>query len=188
VYIRDGVSDPGLTARGHPWMSPNSPDIIISRTSIANPQSDFGDASPGANSLDASQYDIQTNDWLYVRVKNKGVTSSPPITISLYWSFSPNWFTPPLQINPLQDLSGQNITFNIPSVPGGNKLTVSSGTQFLKPTARSNGSVALIAVVDCPTNPIDRAPLIPTNIRNHMDFTNWARGSNNVAFRRFYLR
>lgn len=72
VFIRDSLSDTGIEPYiGSPLCY--SPDIIIRKTPVANPQADFANMSvdPGSDNVE-----IGNDNYIYIRVHNKGTTTT----------------------------------------------------------------------------------------------------------------
>ena len=81
VYIRDSLSDTGVEPYiGSPLCY--SPDIIIRKTAVANPQTAFADMTvdPGSDKVE-----IGNDNYIYIRVHNKGAINSD-IHVRVYFA------------------------------------------------------------------------------------------------------
>ena len=81
VYIRDSLTDTGVEPyAGFPLYS--SPDIIIRKTPVGNPQNEFINMTvdPGSDNVV-----IGSNNYIYIRIHNKGTINSD-IHVKVYFA------------------------------------------------------------------------------------------------------
>ena len=110
-------------------------------------------------------------NFVYLRLKNRGVRSAQNVSVAIYWSEVASLVTPDMW-----QLIG---IVNVANVSEGNRLTVSGPLRWLARDIPRTGHYCFIAVVD---HPLDPAPAAPTLI----DFTNfeaYIRSNNNVTWR-----
>ena len=171
VYIRDFVGDKG---------DPNaaavstSPDIILRPVAESNPQAAFGVGSGTENndSLSSAAFEGQDN-FIYVRVSNRGGSDSVAVTADVFWSQVASLITP--------DLWTHIGSVVIPKVPSGNVLTVSDAITWAAADIPGAGHYCFVALIGSVTDPAPRPP----DLLDWNNFENLIRNNNNVAWRNF---
>ena len=90
VFIRDSVADAGVVPN---QMVFQSPDIIVRNTVCLNPIAEYGETSPLANTVPAID-PVQPNqpNYLYVRMRNRGMNPAIGTTAQVYWSERAPWW------------------------------------------------------------------------------------------------
>lgn len=168
IYIRDNVADSGQ----EPVVGgiSASPDIILSKTLVANPQVEFGIATYDRTDLGYKAEAGQDN-YIYVRLQNRGSTSSD-VTVTIYWSEVATLVTPDIWIY-IGEVTVPNVA------PGDFKVS----DPIVWPSAQipATGHYCLVGIVDAPFDP---APPTPAFV-DFDDFRNFIRNSNNVTWRNF---
>jgi serine protease len=172
IYIRDNLMDNGdSTNSGSLSMSP---DIIVVPREVADPIASFGEGSGTENSLTlGSGVESGQDNFVYVRLKNRGVRSAQNVSVTIFWSDVASLVTPDMW-QPIGTIHGVN-------VPEGNRLIVAGPLRWLSSDIPRTGHYCFIAVVD---HALDPAPAAP----NLIDFTNfeaYIRENNNVTWRNF---
>jgi hypothetical protein len=168
IYIRDNVTDSGQ----EPVVGgiSTSPDIILSKTLVANPQVEFGlttyDRADLGHKAEAGQ-----DNYIYVRLQNRG-TVTADATVTIYWSEVATLVTP-------DDWHyiGEVVVPNV--APSDFKVS----DPIVWPAAQipATGHYCLVGIVD---TPLDPAPPTPA-FDDFDDFRNFIRNSNNVTWRNF---
>jgi hypothetical protein len=170
VYLRDAVGDdgaaPALGAIGA------SPDVIVLGQPEANPMAAYGEGSGLENRDDLGSLAIAgTDNFVYLRVRNRGLPSAANVVGTVYWS-EPSTLVMPGQWT----LIGSTAPF---AVPQGDALTVSPPVQWNAAAVPVAGHYCLVAMLDSPTDP---APAIPAPT-DWAGFLAFIRDYNNVAWR-----
>ncbi len=174
VYIRDYVGDSG---EPHAGPVSSSPDIILSKTEILNPQSAFGAGSgtENDNTLGTDAESGQDN-FIYVRALNQGGSDAANVNASVYWSPPATLITPDLWT-----LAGSVM---IPNIPAGEILTVSNKITWQSSEVPATGHYCFIGLIG---NAQDPAP-DPADFTNWDNFTRFIRENNNVTWKNFNVR
>lgn len=172
VYIRDF---PGDTGDPHDGPIASSPDIILRPTEVADPVAAFGDGSPGENSTTLGSTAIAGQDnFVYVRVLNRsGFAPTSDVTATVYWSPPASLVTPFLW-----ELVGSVL---IPTVPGGDVLTVSDPIVWPESEIPESGHYCFVGLVG---NAQDPAP-DPVVFSDFDVYRDYIRNNNNVTWRNF---
>lgn len=171
VYLRDFVGD---TGDPHAGAISASPDVILRPTAEPNPQAAFGEESGTENSNTLGfQAEAGQDNFLYVRVRNRGGSDAANVTAEVYWSPVATLLTPDLWT-----LVGSVM---IPNVPAGDVLTVSDAIPWLSGQIPGTGHYCFVGLVG---NAIDPAPA-PADFLDWDNFRNFIRNNNNVTWRNF---
>ena len=177
VYIRDFVGD---TGDPHTGSISSSPDIILRRSLVADPQGEFGENNiTNKDNAWLSEDAISGNThYIYVRVRNRGAVAATNVTATVYWSEPATLVTPDMW-----HLIGTTGNAN---VPPNDVLTV------LPPITWSaipgTGHYCFVALIGSPTDP---SPLKPADFlywpgANAWDlYQRFIRENNNVTWRNF---
>lgn len=170
VYIRDNPADVGDP---HTGPISTSPDIIVRPTSVANPQTAYGEGS-GTEGDSTLGYEVapSQNNFIYTRLRNRGSAASSA-NVQVFWSPVSTLVTPDLWT-----LAG---TSTYASVPTGNLLTVGSEIVWAAADIPAAGHYCYVGIVDSPGDP---APLL-TDLVNFDNFRTFIRNNNNATWRNF---
>ena len=157
IYIRDYDNDDGSPTIGLTYMSP---DIIVRQSPVSNPQASFGQGSGTEHSSTLSQDVVQSQDqYVYVRLYNKGVQQAIDVTATVYYS-PPSTFLDPSQWKEIGSIV-------LPAVPGSQVLTVSGAITWPQADIPTPEHYCFIALVGDDANP---TPTIPTSLDNLAEF------------------
>ena len=174
VYLRDFVGDIGTVPNAGAISA--SPDIIVTPTAVANPTTAFGEGSGTENSntlgftVEAGQ-----DNFIYVRVKNRGGSPANGVTSTVYWSEVATLVTP--------DMWNFIGTSNPINVPVGDTLVVTDAITWPAASIPAEGHYCFVGILN---HPQDDAPPIPGPANfDWNDFTNFIRNYNNVTWRNF---
>lgn len=172
VYIRDFPADMGAPHDGH---ISASPDIILRPEEVDDPVGQFGDGSPGEDSITLGSTAFAGQDnFVYVRVLN-GSAFAPTlnVTATVYWA------PPASLVSPfLWEVVGSVV---IPAVPGGDILTVSDPIVWAAANIPESGHYCFIGLVG---NAEDPAPN-PVSFGDFDTYRDFIRNNNNVTWRNF---
>ncbi len=171
VYLRDFVGDTGAP---HAGSISASPDVILVPAAVADPQGTYGAGSGTENSNTLGfTAEAGQNNFIYVRVLNRGVNDAANVEATVYWSPVATLVTPDLWT-----LVG---TATLPNVPTGDVLTVSPAITWLSGDIPGPGHYCFVGLVG---NALDPAPS-PGDLSNWDNFRTFIRNNNNVTWRNF---
>lgn len=171
IFIRDFVGDIGDP---HTGAVSASPDIILRPAPVANPQVTLGAGSGTENSNTlGDQAETGHDDYIYVRVLNRGNRAATNVLATVYWSPVATLVTPNLWT-----LVG---SITIPSVPSGNILTVSDAIVWPSAAIPAPGHFCFVGLI----NSVDDPAPSPTDFLNWNNFVSFIRENNNVTWRNF---
>jgi serine protease len=172
VYIRDNPMDNGEPSVTGPLSA--SPDIIVLPTAVADPVASFGQGSGTENALNLGSV-VQGNqdNFVYVRLKNRGVRNLQNVSVTVYWSEVASLVTPNMW-HPIG-------TINVPDVPAGNILVVGGPLIWPARNIPGAGHYCFIGVVDHYLDPSPSSSLLS----DFAEFEAYIRNNNNVAWRNF---
>jgi serine protease len=171
VYLRDFVGDVGDP---HSGAISVSPDVIVTATAPANPQTAYGEGSGTENNATlGGTVQGGVNHFVFVRARNRGGAAAAGVTAAVYWSEVASLVTPDLW-----NLIGTTAAFN---VPNGDQLTVSNALSWPAAAIPGDGHYCFVALLG---HPLDPAPSA-TDFLNWTNFTNFIRNNNNVTWRNF---
>jgi len=171
VYLRDFVGD---TGDPHGGSISASPDVILRKTAVANPQATFGEGSGTENSATQGfEAEAGQDNFIYVRVRNRGGSAAANVLATVYWSPVATLVTPDMW-----NLVG---TTTLANVPTGNLLTVSNGITWQSADIPATGHYCFVGLIG---NPQDPAPALGDLI-NFDNFRLFIRNNNNVTWRNF---
>jgi serine protease len=173
IYIRDFVGDAG---NPHNGSISDSPDIILLKAAVANPQASFG-AGSGTENFDTlgSEAEFGQDNFIYVRLLNRGGVGANNVTATVYWSPPATLVTPNLWT-----LVG---SVNIAAVPSGNLLTVSDALTWPAAAVPATGHYCFVGLIG---NAQDPAPS-PADFVNFTNYESYIRNNNNVTWRNFNI-
>ena len=171
VYIRDFVGDVGDS---HSGAISASPDIILRKAEVIDSQTAFG-AGSGTENDDTlgSTVEIGQDNFIYVRLLNRGATNANNVTATVYWSPVATLVTPDLWT-----LVGSTI---LSTVLTGNLLTSSDAIVWDKNSLPATGHYCFVGLVG---STVDPAPN-PADFENWDNFRRFIRENNNVTWRNF---
>jgi serine protease len=171
VYLRDFVGDTGDL---HTGAISASPDVILRQAAVADPQGSFGEGSGSENSATLGfEAEAGQDNFIYVRVRNRGGTDAANVTATVYWSPPATLVTP--------DLWTLVDSTTIPNVPTGDLLTVSDAILWPSPAIPATGHYCFVALIG---HAQDLAPM-PADFLNWDNFRLFIRANNNVTWRNF---
>jgi serine protease len=171
VYIRDFVGD-----IGEPHMGPisASPDIILRPTPVADPVTEFGPLSGTENdSTLGSEAESGQDNFVYVRVRNRGGSVVSNVVCTVYWSPVATLVTPDLWT-----LVG---SVTIPNVLNGNVLTASDAIVWPAAEIPATGHYCFVGLVGHAADPAPN----PVDFLDFDNFFRFVRDNNNVTWRNF---
>lgn len=171
AYIRDNATDVGTP---HTGPISTSPDVILRPTTVANPQTSYGEGSGTEGSMTLGYEATAGQDnFIYTRVRNRGAVAAGTTTITVYWSEVAMLVTPDMW-----NLVG---SATLPSVPTGNVLTVADEIVWDQADVPATGHYCFVAVVSTANDP---APPL-TDLVNFDNFRAFIRNNNNATWRNF---
>ncbi len=171
VYLRDYVGD---TGDPHAGSISASPDVILRKSAVANPQATFG-AGSGTENNNTLGFEAEAgqDNFIYVRVRNRGGSAAANVTATVYWAPVASLLTPDLWT-----LVG---SVAIPSVPTGNVLTVSNAITWPAAAIPATGHYCFVGIIG---NAEDPAPA-PADFLDWDKYRLFIRNNNNVTWRNF---
>ena len=166
VFIRDSLADTGAEPNTGGGLSA-SPDIIVRKTAVANPQVDFANMSvdPGSDKVE-----IGNDNFVYIRVHNKGAAAAN-IHARIYFA---NLFT---TCGPdLWQYLGQLDFYNVPA----GASAVSDALVWKNvPDPGTVPHYCLIASIEGPRDPHPD----PTGISSGTQYMQFMQAHNNICYR-----
>ena len=148
VYIRDNVGDTGAPHNG---AISASPDIIMLKFAVGNPQATFGEGSGTENmSTLGEEAEFGQDNFIYVRVRNRGSAASN-VQADVFWSPASTLVTP--------DLWTPVGSVTIPSVPAMDHLTCADAIVWPASESRRRGTTASSASSVPPATQRRRRPI-----------------------------
>ena len=172
VYLRDNVGDSGAV----PVIGgiSGSPDIIVRPTTVADPNAAFGQGSGTENSSTLGyEAEAGQDNYIYVRMKNRGGANANNVTATVYWSEVSTLVTPDMW-----SLIGTTAPVNVPQ---GDTLMVANPITWSSADIPVTGHYCFVGIIDHPGDPAP--PLPPATDWN--GFTDFIRNQNNVTWRNF---
>ncbi|NEP18363.1 MAG: S8 family serine peptidase [Leptolyngbya sp. SIO4C1] len=172
VYLRDNVGDDGSVPTSGGISA--SPDIIVRPVAIANPGSAFGEGSGVENSTNLGfQAEAGQDNFLYVRMKNRGGADAVNVTARVFWSEVSTLVTP--------DMWNEIGTTAPVNVPQGDTLVVTPELTWPAAEIPGTGHYCFVGILNHAQDP---APAIP--VETDWDgFRSFIRNQNNVTWRNF---
>lgn len=180
VYIRDYVGDQG---NPHTGAINASPDIILLPNKVIDPQKNFGENSGTENNKALGHKVISKQDnYIYVRVRNRGGTIAKGVEVKLYHSPVSTLLLPKLW-EPIDKSKPNASDVSIPSVPIGDILTVSDPITWKAQHIPKPGHYCFIGLIG---NELDPAPK-PADFNIWNNYYRFIRDNNNVTWRNFVV-
>lgn len=176
VYLRDAVGDTGAVPSTGALSV--SPDVIVQPTAVADPNASFGEGSGTENNdtLGTSVEHGQDN-FIYIRMRNRGMGAAPGTTATVYWSEVATLVTPDMW-----HLIGTTSPID---VPVGNTLAVTSALVWPKAALPSTGDHAcFVAILNQASDPAPPIPIAGPGF-DWNAFENLVSSQNNVTWRNF---
>ena len=175
VYMRDNIGDTGAVPSSGSVSA--SPDIIVRKSSVADPTALFGEGSGNENSPTLGfEVEAGQDNFLYVRMKNRGTLDARNVVVDLYWSEVSTLVTP--------DMWNFIGTTSPLTVPQGDTLAVAGPVTWSSADIPGTGHYCFVGIAHHPADP---APVIPPATAdftfNH--FIDFVKNNNNVAWRNF---
>ncbi len=172
VYIRDFAGDTGVPHAGA--LLSESPDIIPLPAEAADPQAAYGEGSGTENNSDlGSSVTSGQDNFIYVRVRNRGGSAAANVTAAVYWSPPATLVTP--------NLWTQIGSVNLPNVPQADVLTVAGSLAWPSAAIPASGHYCFVALVGNAVNPAP--PLADFLVWDR--YLRYVRENNRVAWRNF---
>ena len=180
VYLRDNVGDDG-TVPSTGTIS-ISPDIILRPNKVVDGTISFGEGSGTENSSTLG-YEVEfgQDNYIYVRVKNRGLEDTTDVTTDVYWSEVSTLVTP-------DDWHYIGTTDPV-DVPKGDSLVVTEPITWASSDIPAEGHYCLVGITG---NTSDPKTLTQTQVANFIasgmtweEFDYLIRGYNNVTWRNF---
>lgn len=171
VYLRDFVGDSG---EPHIGAISSSPDLILNKTEVLNPQTAFGAGSGTENDNTlGTDAEIGQDNFIYVRVLNQGGADAANVRATVFWAPPATLITPDLWT-----LVGSVV---LPNVPVGEVLTVSNKITWPAAAIPAAGHYCLVGLIG---NAADPAP-DPADFMDWNNFNRFIRDNNNVTWKNF---
>lgn len=174
IYLRDFVGDTGAVPSAGAISA--SPDIIVRPVAVADGTASFGEGSGTENSGNEG-YTVESgqNNFIYVRMKNRGGSAGNNVTATIYWSEVSTLVTPNLW-----HLIGTTAPV---IVPAGDTLVVAGPLTWDKADIPATGHYCFVGILNSPQDP---APPVPAPAGfDWDDFRAFIRNYNNVTWRNF---
>jgi hypothetical protein len=170
VYLRDAVGDIGQVPSS--GAVGDSPDIIVRSQQVADPAGSYGQNSGQADSPSlGGNAAANQNNYIYVRMKNRGGVPSLNTRAAVYWS------APATLVMPADwELIG---TTSPVTVPANNVLTVSPELVWPAGQVPASGHYCCVAVLASDQDP---APALPA-AGDWPGFLDFITSQNNVAWK-----
>ena len=172
LYIRHNLADDGTS---HTGSLSDSPDIILKNNPVANPQATYSTPASIASDTESDPDVITGRDnYVYLRVWNRGAADASNAFASLYWS------PPATLVSPdLWTLVGYAY---FPDVPMGSVVEVSTpGITWPSDQLPGMGHDCFVAAVG---NAFAPGPN-PSSFATFDDFQNYIYANNNITWRNF---
>lgn len=172
VYLRDNVGDTGAVPSSGGISA--SPDIIVRNNTVADPQAAFGQGS-GTENSNSLGYEVEAgqDNYVYVRMKNRGGQDAANVTASVYWSEVSTLVTPDMWT-----LLG---TSPVIDVPQGDSLVVTNPITWNAGDIPGTGHYCFVGILEHPNDP---APPTPS-LMDWNQFREFIMNYNNVTWRNF---
>ncbi|TFG80731.1 MAG: hypothetical protein E4H23_01480 [Chrysiogenales bacterium] len=165
LYIRDSMADTGMEPSSS-YLS-MSPDIIVRKDALSDPQTALGDPAvdPGSDKVE-----IGNDNYVYVRVHNLGGQSAEA-AVRVYYAPLTTTCAPSLWTL-IDEISGI-------IVPAGGMAVAGPATWPHVPDPGTAGHFCLIALCGNTLDPFPDASMVDSA----QDFIRWMRNGNNQAYR-----
>ncbi len=176
VYVRDFIGDIG---DHHTDPICVSPDVIVRPdatlpNAAPDPQTAYGEGSGTEDSVMlGSQATAGQDNYVYVRVRNRGGLDAANVTAKVYWSPPTTLVAPDLWT-----LIGETV---IPTVLSGRVLTVSNAIHWPAVDVPPTGHYCFITLVGTAADPVPA----PADFLNWTNYENFIRNNNNVTWHNF---
>ena len=176
VYLRDAVGDTGAVPSTGTVST--SPDVIVRPAAVADPTASFGEGS-GTENDDTLGSEVKhgVDNFVYVRMRNRGMAAATATTATVYWSEVATLVTPDMW-----HLIGQTAPIDVPT---GDTLAVSG--QLVWPSAQLpvlGDHACFVAILDQAQDPAPPIPAAGPSF-DWNAFVNFVRDQNNVTWRNF---
>lgn len=172
IYLRDNAGDDGSVPSTGGISA--SPDIIVRPVALADPAASFGEGS-GVENSSSLGYEVEAgqDNFIYVRMKNRGMTDAPNASADVYWSEVSTLVTPDMW----------NLIGTTPpvTVPTGDTLEVTDALTWASADIPGEGHYCFVGILDHPADP---APPLPSPT-DWNGFRAFIRNQNNVTWRNF---
>jgi serine protease len=172
IYLRDAVGDMGVIPSAGAISV--SPDVIVTTAVVADPTASFGEGS-GTENVDTlgSQVEAGQDNFIYVRMRNRGNGGANGTTATVYWSEVATLVTPGMW-----HFIGSSAPVNVPQ---GNTLVVTDPITWSAGDIPATGHYCFVATV---SHLQDLEPPLP-GPTDWAGFQAYIRNNNNVTWRNF---
>ncbi len=172
IYLRDAVGDNGVIPSAGAISV--SPDVIVTTAAVADPTASFGEGS-GTENVDTlgSQVEAGQDNFVYVRMRNRGNGGANGTTATVYWSEVATLVTPGMW-----NLIGSSAPVNVPQ---GDTLVVTDPLTWSAADIPATGHYCFVATV---SHLQDLEPPLP-GPTDWAGFQAYIRNNNNVTWRNF---
>jgi hypothetical protein len=172
VYLRDYPADDGSVPR--PAAYSNSPDIIVTATAAVDPPAAYGPGSGTENSTTLGDDVVESREnYVYVRVSNRGGSPAPNVTATVYWSPPATLVTP--------NLWTEIGSVVLPTVAVGRVLTVSDAILWPAASVPALGHYCFVALVGTAADPAPN----PGDLLDWANYLEFVTNNNQVAWHNF---
>ena len=172
VYLRDNVGDGGTVPTSGSIST--SPDIIVRPVTVADGTAAFGEGSGSENNASLGfETEAGQDNFIYVRMKNRGLVDANNVTARIYWSEVSTLVTP--------DMWTEIGVTSPVNVPAGDTLVVTDPLTWAAADIPATGHYCFVGILDTSADP---APLVPP-ATDWNGFTSFIRNQNNVTWRNF---
>lgn len=172
IYLRDNLGDSGVVPSTGSISA--SPDIIVRPALVADPVAEFGEGSGQENSSTLG-YEVEAgqDNFLYVRIQNRGTSDANGVTATIYWSEVATLVTPAMW-----HLIGTTAAVNVPQ---GDTIAIAGPLTWPAAEIPATGHYCFIGFLQ---HAQDAAPPVP-GPTDWNGFTALIRNQNNVTWRNF---
>jgi hypothetical protein len=172
IYLRDAVGDAGVIPSAGAISV--SPDVIVTTAAVADPTASFGEGSGTENVATlGGQVEAGQDNFIYVRMKNRGNGTANGTTATVYWSDVATLVTPSMW-----NLIGSSAPVNVPQ---GDTLVVTDPITWSAGDIPATGHYCFVATV---SHLQDLEPPLPAPT-DWAGFQAYIRNNNNVTWRNF---
>jgi hypothetical protein len=183
IYIRDHVGDSGDPTTGNVSASP---DIFVRGAQVANPTARFGPGNLNASGVLPGDVSGPGDDWIYVRVSNRGGSTAHDVVARVYWA-RPSTLADPSTWNLLGETRlWHGVGRNQPTstVFASEALAVSEPIRWRNAGVNPGpGHYCFVALIESSGDPLPT----PSVLGDYAAYLRFIRENNNVAWRNFNI-
>jgi serine protease len=175
IYLRDNIGDTGAVPIAGPISA--SPDVIVRPSTVADGTVAFGQGSGTENDAGLGfEAEGGQDNFIYVRMKNRGMTNAAGATATVYWSEVSTLVTPDMW-----NLIGASAPIDVPQ---GDTLVVADPITWAAAEIPGTGHYCFVAMVSHPQDPAPPLPPGPPTF-DWDAFRAYIQNQNNVTWRNF---